>query len=228
MKTLILGALLFVGIQSFSQTAFDWYPNDTVVMNVDADSYTQIYIEQVNQTGDTLNLEIEMIYSDVPTSWDGMICVYGLCLGGIPANGFISPMSPIYDTTNGYVRWTVNPMGGEETGEIHVRVYDKDNPTDGDTCVFLITGQSFAGAQDYSASGDFYIFPNPAVDVINISNNDAIDVARLYSIDGRMIEHHILQNQMETIDVSELPSGMYILHGYAEGELVGIRKISVK
>ncbi len=214
-------------ISGISQTAFDWYPNDTIQTTVPSTTSSLLKIEQINLTGDTLDLGIEVIYKDVPASWDGMVCVEGACLGIVPEVGFTAPMLPISGSTNGYVRWTVNPMGGTQSAELKIRVYDLDNPTDGDTAVWII--ESVLGVDDLNTQGSFDLFPNPALETINISNSDKLSSLEFYAVDGKLTETFELNGNLnESINISQLPSGMYVVKALSQGEVIGTRKVSVR
>ena len=63
-----------------AQGSFTFTPSDTVVQNIPDNSYTQIYIYEENQTSDSLTLGVEIVAKDIPSSWDGMVCIYGFCL----------------------------------------------------------------------------------------------------------------------------------------------------
>src|SRR5690606_20497263 len=55
------------------------------------------------------------------------------------------------------------------------------------------------------------IYPNPANSELNISTSFPMDdmIVEIYDITGRRVHHENTKNN--TIDVSKLPSGMYIL-----------------
>lgn len=218
-------AFCLLSLSSFGQVSFDWYPNDSIVTAIDANNYTELKIEQINQTSDTLNLEIEIVYRNVPSSWDGMICVEGLCLGTVPAVGTVVPMAPISGPINGYARWTVSPMGGTEAAELHIRVYDKDNPTDGDTAVWIITGTT-VGFEEEGVSA-FEIYPNPTNSNIVISNTENTDLFQIQDLSGAIVrEMASAKTTNQVIDLSELPAGLYFIRAFKEGILVETQKIS--
>ena len=57
----------------------------------------------------------------------------------------------------------------------------------------------------------FKVYPNPVHNLLYINGNDSQNYPyALYSIDGRLLLHGDIRNG-DSVDVSELPSGLYIL-----------------
>jgi hypothetical protein len=80
-----------------------------------------------------------------------------------------------------------------------------------------MTAGMFANANNYSAVGiaensafaqELKIFPNPASDVVNIKSNAAIKNASIFNIAGQKV---LSQNDIDSINVSALPEGIYFL-----------------
>ncbi len=66
----------------------------------------------------------------------------------------------------------------------------------------------FVGAKDV-ATIDFKLSPNPATTVLNISTSDATVAYAIFNTDGRLVNAG--NGDFQTIDVSQLEKGMYIL-----------------
>lgn len=66
---------------------------------------------------------------------------------------------------------------------------------------------------DDEAQELFDVYPNPATDHINIRLNgiEGEVTARIYDIRGSIIQFHVLNSRESTINISNLPSGIYIL-----------------
>jgi hypothetical protein len=59
------------------------------------------------------------------------------------------------------------------------------------------------------------IYPNPVTDIVNIqSGNTTIQRAEVYNLEGQLVI--VKENQLETINMSQLHSGMYILKLYSD------------
>jgi hypothetical protein len=222
---LIAFSILYIS-QINAQTSFTWSPNDTIIQDVDPNNYTEMLIEQVNMTNDTIQLEVEVVYNDVPSTWDGMICIHGQCLGSIQPVGFIGLMDPIYDSINGYTKLTVYPAGGTESMMLRIRVYDVNNPTDGDTCTWIVNSVSTTGINDEELN-NLSVFPNPSNDIINISAESKFNILKAFDISGKEVLNTYFSSTTEKlIDVSQLKSGIYFVNTYFNGEIIGTQKIT--
>jgi hypothetical protein len=56
------------------------------------------------------------------------------------------------------------------------------------------------------------IWPNPAKDVIKIQNNSNCTIARIYSQSGSMVNESVLKSGTNSMNVSMLPFGAYIVN----------------
>ena len=106
----IFGLMSF---QSFAQT-FDWVIGNTIETNLALNTTVQLKMEQLEVGNNTITLGIEVVHNDLPSGWDGMLCIHGSCLGIIPPLGTTGTMTPISGTEKGYVRLTVNPINRME------------------------------------------------------------------------------------------------------------------
>lgn len=74
---------------------------------------------------------------------------------------------------------------------------------------------------------NFSAGPNPAVDFINLSADEAIDRVELYSISGRLVRNQAINSSRGQVDVSDLAKGLYVVKAYIE-QRVGTYKLVVK
>ena len=210
-----------------AQSIFTFSPTDTVIQDIPDNSYTQIYIYEENQTGDSLTLGVEIVSNQMPTSWDGMVCIYGTCLVTFPPVGFTGEMAPIHDTINGYVRVTANPMGSTESGSISVRVYDMDNPSDADTCTFILnpnSGTSIGEAETATVSA----FPNPTTNVVSFTSDENFNHLRIMDSRGRVVLNELFRSTTtKSFLVGQLPSGMYMAELLSDKVLVSRKPLVV-
>jgi hypothetical protein len=84
----------------------------------------------------------------------------------------------------------------------------------------------------YIAKDDFVLFPNPTNNTINIQFNilQIIEnaVLKIMDISGRIVYNTILKNEPQhTIDVHQLPDGMYFLQIDDAKDLHQIKKFQV-
>lgn len=205
----ILIAAIACGFTSFGQT-FQWDTNDTVEVNLQANTTAQYPTYQSAIGQDTVTLAIEIIYNDIPSSWDGMVCIYGACLGTIPPVGTQATMSPISGFTQGMVRLTVNPFNGTETAKLQVYVYDVDHPNDGDTATFLLNGT--LSLEESAQLESVLVSPNPATELISFESISGATSATVIDQMGNAVQEiRIDQPGLKTIDITNLPVGMYMI-----------------
>lgn len=205
MKTLLLAACTFIGGAAMSQT-FTWETTNTVETNLDQNQTVQypLYLNAVGN--DTVTLGIEVIYNDVPQSWDGMVCIYGQCLGNISPVGTQATMQPIYGSTQGMVRLTVNPFNGTEVATLQIYVYDVNFPNDGDTATWLLN--TTVNTPELMAT-EVSIAPNPVHDAFTINSDYDMSQADIIDATGRIVRSEALSNVQKKVNVADLPEGVY-------------------
>jgi len=216
-----------------AQTAFMWLPNDTIVQDIDPNAYNELLIEQKNLTADTLNLGVEIVYNSIPSvlnstsPWDGMVCIQGSCFGSIPVAGTSNQMAPLTGGLNGYVKLTVNPLGGFGNAVLRVRVYDMNNPSDGDTCTWIINSADATAVQDKDINKAL-VYPNPATDLISVSTSSLFNSITVFDIQGKKVLHTLFENTTETsVNVGGLKSGVYFVKTYADGMFMETQKFTI-
>ncbi len=120
-----------------------------------------------------------------------------------------------------------SPGVGTELGvgvhEITVNVLLQDGTVD--SCSFNITVEETLGLEDNAILSSLVLHPNPAVDTVNLSNPESLELTSMsiYDITGRLVKQVDLTNSgtERSIDVSELPQSNYfaIIQG-AQGKIV--------
>jgi len=225
--------ILYILIATFTitninaQTSFMWLPNDTIVQEVDPNAYNELLIEQKNLTGDTLNLEVEIVENTINPSWDGMVCIQGICFGTIPLAGATNQMAPLVGGLNGYVKLTVNPLGTFGSGTLRVRVYDINNPLDGDTCTWIITSTEVTSVQE-KETNTVLVYPNPASDIISVATSSLFNSVIVFDIQGKQVLNSVFENTTATlINVSALNNGVYFIKTYTDGMFMETQKFTI-
>lgn len=207
MKTIIFTICTLVAGTAAAQT-FTWATTNTVETNLAQNTTVQypLYIDAVGN--DEVTLAIEVVSNDLPQSWDGMLCIYGQCLGNISPVGTQATMTPISGAQQGMVRLTVNPLNGTETATLKVYVYDVDYPNDGDTAIWRLN--TTASTPELSAN-KVSIAPNPVQDVLTIDTEYDLNQAQVVDASGRIVQAVEISELQTTLNVSELPEGVYTL-----------------
>lgn len=225
--------LLFLCVLSisslYSQESFTWFPNDTLVQNLPEDAYTEMKIEQVRKNKkDTLELSVEIVESTIPKSWDGLVCIYGLCLGSIPEQGKKYDMNPNWgNADNAYVRLTLNPMGRDEEAIYRVRVFNKKNPKDGDTATWIINPQK-VNIPEVSNGQKVSISPNPSSDFVKISSPQGFSSLYIFDLTGkRIFEQKNFTEDAILIDLRSWKRGIYFVQFVDDANILVSQKLMV-
>ena len=218
---------ILLGGMATAQTSFTWSPNDTIIQDVNPDLYTEILIEQINTSGDTLELGIEVVKNTIDPSWDGMICLQGLCLGEIRPEGFTSQMTPISGEINGYTKLTVYPAGGTQSGELRIRVFNINNPTDGDTCTWIVNSVPSVGVNEIE-SNLCQLFPNPSTEFVNIESGSEFDKIEVLDLQGRiLVSQKVSKTSSFQLNISKLKSANYIVRLFNRQEVLNSKNLSI-
>lgn len=206
MKTLLLMIVIAGTYTANAQSTFQWDTNDTIEVNLNPNTYDQYPMYQSAVGNDTVTLAIEIIHNDLPPSWDGMVCVYGLCLGSIPAVGTQTTMNPIHGSNQGMIRLTVNPFNGTESVKLQALVWDVEYPNETDTATFLLN--TTLNTPELLAAS-VTLAPNPVGDYLVISSDYDLEKAQIYDASGRIIKSVELNAPQQSVNVAELPEGVY-------------------
>lgn len=65
---------------------------------------------------------------------------------------------------------------------------------------------------------DIQFYPNPTTNVLHISGVEKNTQIEIYNVAGKLIKSHTLNTGFNSIDISTLPKGVYLLRGVVEGE----------
>jgi len=72
----------------------------------------------------------------------------------------------------------------------------------------------------------FTVFPNPANDYINLIIPEGVELVRLCDLSGRVVLEKKVLNTEERMDISMLPSAIYVLSYMGNGTVIGNIKIA--
>ena len=72
--------------------------------------------------------------------------------------------------------------------------------------------------KDIYSKFDLHVYPSPAVDVLNIATFDNMLSISVYTIDGKLVKVQEANSSTNTMDVSNLAAGMYMIQVITEEE----------
>ena len=96
------------------------------------------------------------------------------------------------------------------------------------TAEFLMAQTSFQAYGSTPVIAEYQVFPNPAVDYFQISDNTAIQKVALYNLAGREIKSFTYRSE-EKYYVGDLPKGMYLLQFVGpQNRRLATRRINIR
>jgi hypothetical protein len=103
--------------------------------------------------------------------------------------------------------FTLPPAAGNDSVHVVIRHF---NCTDENYLIiddFLVTGE-LVGLNTNTLEV-ISAYPNPASDVLNIKANQQLESVSLYSLDGKLIISESISSDQVTLDVFDIPNGIY-------------------
>lgn len=184
----------------------------------------------------TFNYLIELVGGEEDLTAVGTITVNELPVVTCPDDFTVTTVDPV-DLNE----LTVTPVGGVFSGDFvsdgvfnpqglsngnYTIIYTYTDPVTGceNHCTFIITLDIGVGVTD-NMTDKISVYPNPALNHININNSEKYNLIKFYDLTGREVKTQLLTKSV--VDISGLPSGMYVI------ELIGnatkdITKIIIK
>ena len=152
--------MTLLSMGAIGQTAFSWKNGNSVNTSLALNTYTELKIDLINESGSSLDVAIEVIYNDLPLTWDGMVCVYGVCLGTIPAVGGTADMATLNENVKHYICSISSDPGACNTGYLNDSVTIEVDPKNVWTSVDSALSSHEALETD---SGVVYKFTRPTL-----------------------------------------------------------------
>ena len=80
------------------------------------------------------------------------------------------------------------------------------------------SGTEVLGVSDAIFSESIRLYPNPANEYITLDNSSNIELKgiNVYDMIGRLVKQIEVRNNTQTIEISNLPSGVYLFQMYNE------------
>lgn len=201
--------ILLVAFLTFSglNAQFDVSPTDSIYSTINADSTISIFqIDLINtQPHDSLDITWKLISEDVTEGWDCNLCDLGECYTGVPNSAEMQAFAP---DEAGFLKMLVNPLGIMGHGFWHFWVYPTGDEDNFVNLYFSINAEIIDGVDNLvnESVGKQEVYPNPARGKIWVGETETV---QLFSQTGRLIIE--LKPQSECIDISEFPTGIYLL-----------------
>lgn len=190
-------------LNTFSQYSFS--PSATLIKNQDLNTMTYDSIHILNTSSDTINLNWKLITNDTLYNTFFDFCSSGNCWIGIPDSGGFPPIEPGGFGYAGMHFWTGNTP---TTATAKIWVYEKGNPTVGDTLTYILTAQTL-GVHENSLNDVFSIGPNPSKGIVAITcKKYKAERIFLYNSTGDLLQTF---SPTLSLDLSSFPNGSYFI-----------------
>lgn len=192
--------------------SYNWSTGDTTtfITNLCAGNYSVTITDSlgciatdsvtINQMGTTMTVSLSATAPSCPTCCD-------VCVNVLPTAGCI-PYSYVWSP--GDPNWP-SPCGACPFQTYTVTVTDACGCTVSDS-ITTDTVDVGTGLIELNAGFSFIIYPNPTTDIITINHNLPFNkqpVVQIHSVTGTLIREE--QLTQSTHDISNLPSGVYII-----------------
>ncbi|HEX8563662.1 MAG TPA: T9SS type A sorting domain-containing protein [Flavobacterium sp.] len=147
-------------------------------------------------------------------------------------NILLPPVTPGSEDGHGYITFKVKPVPSYAVGDIipnTANIYFDFNPAIV-TNTFMTEFVSSLAVNEFK-SGDFVVYPNPADAMLNVSLLEAgtIRDISIYDISGKTIQSQPSSAMpVETIDVSNIASGVYFIQVTTDAASKVVRKIVIQ
>jgi hypothetical protein len=151
---------------SFAQT-YSLFPNDSIMMDGMLEDIQELTIEQHNTTSGIINLKWKKISASVPPAWDAWVCDNKICFATLVDSGSMLPVGP---GDYGFLLIHITPHVNYGTAIIQYAVWCVTDPNHIDTLTYIFTSNANSAVGEID-NAEFYIFPNPVKEKINIISN---------------------------------------------------------
>lgn len=142
---------------------------------------------------------------------------YGLAVGGLDcANGICTPKPAILETRDGGVTWTSDtdhPHVGEQIGFYAIDISPNGTSFLAGSDHIMLRNAHYASIPNETNNVSLDIYPNPVSTTLTINADESVvgEQLTLTNSIGQTVKTWTLNNTTQTIDVSELASGIYVV-----------------
>jgi hypothetical protein len=158
-----------------------------------------------NNSNQNMELRWERVRNNLPSGWDAVVCDKQCYSTLIDSRTFsLAPGESISD-----FRVSFRPNGVEGIGNVEVKIYEIKKPSNNLTLNFSGSAQH-SGISSFSGNNTPSVYPNPAIDYIQIQDVNDVKYLEVYNALGRKISDFSVSNNGK-YDVSDLPRGMYMV-----------------
>jgi hypothetical protein len=162
-------------------------------------------------TAQEVTYKWELVSNTMPAEWNFSLCDYNNCYIGVPALGTMITIT-LEESENGMEGYFIlNTMTGGVAGGgvVELYVYDAADYTIGEYVSWTVATEGFVSVNEVDAVASLDVFPNPSSDQLNIRFDNSFTGFISNNIGQKVLD--IRGNQLASVDVSALQSGLYVI-----------------
>lgn len=189
------------------------FPNENLS---DATLQLQLYAKITNLTNQPISLKWTRMVVDQPLDWETQVCDNNACYVPLvstnidAAVGLNQPMVLAAGASHDIGLYVI-PNGLAGKGTFQLIMAQASNPnTPIDTITFEVAVNLTTGINDIS-KGDIRVYPNPASDYFQLTNDSGIDNIVVYNLLGREVRSYRSIGQGQQYNLDGLPDGLYLV-----------------
>lgn len=208
-KFILTAALFCFTFPNASGQTYSIVANDTVSMTGIMEDLATLTIQQLNISNNTITLEWQKVSESVPPVWETNVCDNVICYSTLINGGVMNPIGP---GDFGFLLVHVTPHVNFGTATIRYAVWDAAFPLIKDTLTFILTVNAPTSINDVNEVVDYFLFPNPVDNNLNIKCNATSSFNyQVSDMTGRIIISEVSYTQQLNISTSDYNNGLYFL-----------------
>ena len=230
MKKLYFLILCLAGAGVSNAQTFSYTPSNNVHTELAWDTFTTIDMSFSTQPVGAIQYQWELISNDMPQGWSYSLCDYTGCYSGIPSNGTMTAINSTEASngTEGFFKINLHPGTIAAFATVQIYVHDINDYNEGDTVTFTMNLEDQLSTGENELS-NISIYPNPAEDMLTISNISQEGNIELYNIAGAVVSRTATSGSTkEIIDVSALEPGVYFISFVTLEGIRNTQKVTIK
>lgn len=216
-KHTLTAALVMLFAGSMMSQSVSFYPGTSVTRYLEPNQYSLIYLDILNKTTDSLDIDWSLVSNNLVSGWDYSLCDFGTCYIGVPQKGTMKRMG-ISDTA--FLKLNISPQQVLGTGSVTFKV----SPTPNESYNVTITVVVYPSAiLENAAFESVSIYPNPAKDIVTIENSFAQHGnISIYNVIGeKLVDFVASPGEKSNISFTSLPAGLYFVkYTHSLGEVI--------
>lgn len=226
MIILLMNLLVF---SVYGQT-FSISPSNIQSVDVSCDSMmTQNVITINNSSTSNINLSYVVLINSLPsdTLWNYQFCNWEQCFLTLPSGKRDVSIPVTAGTQTATLTLDLKSNTHQGGGVLSLMLYQTEVPTNS-VVVTWTAAACVNGVREIGKTTDFVIYPNPAVDLVNISITQGYSSTAqlaLYNYMGKRItEYSNVGGNNQELDLSNLPTGVYFVK-YSTPQGTSVKKL---